>query len=74
MVGIAPGITLADPERAGSTEINRLLEMHRRRTPLRRLAAVEEIAEASLFLASEEASFLTGQVLLADGGVSLSLT
>ena len=33
-----------------------------------------DVAYASLFLASEEASFLTGQVLLVDGGVSLSLT
>lgn len=36
--------------------------------PLKRLAEPEEIARAALFLASSEASFVTGAVLLADGG------
>lgn len=36
--------------------------------PLRRVAEPEEIAAACLFLASPEASFVTGAVLLADGG------
>jgi 3-oxoacyl-[acyl-carrier protein] reductase len=44
------------------------------RVPVRRNGQPEDIAHIFLFLASEEASFLTGQVLLADGGVSLSLT
>jgi len=42
--------------------------------PHRRNGQPEDIAHTFLFLASEEASFLTGQVLLVDGGVSLSLT
>lgn len=44
------------------------------RVPVRRNGQPEDIAHTFLFLASEEASFLTGQVMLVDGGVSLSLT
>ena len=39
-----------------------------RRIALRRIAAPEEIAACCLFLASDEASFVTGAVLIADGG------
>jgi 3-oxoacyl-[acyl-carrier protein] reductase len=44
------------------------------RVPVRRNGQPEDIAHVFRFLASDEASFLTGQVLLVDGGVSLSLT
>jgi len=36
--------------------------------PLGRFATIEDVANATLFLASEEASFLTGNVLEVDGG------
>jgi 3-oxoacyl-[acyl-carrier protein] reductase len=44
------------------------------RVPVSRNGMPDDIAYTFLFLASEEASFVTGQVLLVDGGVSLSLT
>ena len=41
------------------------------RTPLGRLAEIQDIANAVLFLASDEAAFITGQVLRVDGGLTL---
>lgn len=40
------------------------------RVPLQRLGLANEIAEAVIFLASERASFITGQLLMVDGGLS----
>ncbi len=39
------------------------------RTPLGRFGTTEEIADAVAFLASDEAAFITGQVLAVDGGL-----
>jgi 3-oxoacyl-[acyl-carrier protein] reductase len=36
--------------------------------PLGRLGSIEEVASAALFLASEEAAYITGQTLVIDGG------
>lgn len=54
------GRTREEVERAKADIINR--------TALRALAAPEDIAKAVAFLASEEARFITGQVLVVDGG------
>ena len=44
--------------------------MHR---PLNRLATVDDIANAFLYLASDEASFVTGHNLVVDGGHTADL-
>jgi NAD(P)-dependent dehydrogenase (short-subunit alcohol dehydrogenase family) len=41
-----------------------------RHYPLNRLGSVEEVANAALFLASDSSSFITGQALAVDGGIS----
>jgi 3-oxoacyl-[acyl-carrier protein] reductase len=43
------------------------------RIPLRRLGQPEEIASLALYLASSDCSYMTGQTLIADGGMSLTL-
>jgi len=40
------------------------------KTPLKRLGTVEDIAKAACFLASSDSSFVTGESLLVDGGVT----
>ncbi|HUW65036.1 MAG TPA: glucose 1-dehydrogenase [Spirochaetia bacterium] len=41
-----------------------------RRVPLRRLCAPQDVAQSVLFLAGEDSSFITGHVLVVDGGQS----
>lgn len=50
---------------------DKVLEMMREKTPLQRLGEVEDIANAYLFLASDEAAYITGTVLSVDGGLIL---
>ena len=39
------------------------------RIPLKRLAKPEDIANAVLFLASSESDYITGQIIIVDGGI-----
>ncbi len=61
---VAPGITETDMMKAVPKEI---IDPMIARIPLRRLGQPEDIANAFLFLASEEASYITGVVLSVDG-------
>lgn len=64
---IAPGVFKTDLNREllESTERGKEFQM---RTPMGRFGKVEELAGAAVFLASEAASFVTGEVLVVDGG------
>ena len=61
---VAPGITETDMMKAVPKEI---IEPMIARIPLRRLGQPEDIANAFVFLASDEASYITGVVLSVDG-------
>ncbi len=61
---VAPGITETDMMKAVPKEV---IEPMIARVPLRRLGQPEDIANAFLFLASEEASYITGVILSVDG-------
>ena len=62
---VAPGCIETDMVRVLGEETRSMLVEE---TPLGRLGTPEDIANAVAFLASEKASFLTGQILTADGG------
>jgi 3-oxoacyl-[acyl-carrier protein] reductase len=67
---VAPGFVETDQTRRGRTDEE--FEPTRRdmskRAALGRIGTPEDIGNAILFLSSEEASFITGQVLTVDGG------
>jgi 3-oxoacyl-[acyl-carrier protein] reductase len=42
--------------------------------PLKRLGTVEDVGYAAMFLASQEASYITGQTIIVDGGQILPET
>jgi 3-oxoacyl-[acyl-carrier protein] reductase len=63
---VAPGPTATEMVRSMPQKI---LDRFRERTPLRRLGQPRDVANAYLFLASDEASFVSGAVLRVDGGV-----
>lgn len=63
---VAPGFILTDMVKAMPEDV---LKMMADKTPLGRLGTPEDIANAYLFLASDEASFIHGTVLSVDGGI-----
>jgi NAD(P)-dependent dehydrogenase (short-subunit alcohol dehydrogenase family) len=76
---LSPGIVdtpmLADqaatPDKANSPdEAAAIREGYRNYTPMLRLGHADELANAALFLASDESSFMTGSDMVVDGGVS----
>ena len=54
-------------------EVDRLIEDIRRKTPAARIATPDDIAAAVAFLISPEAEMIRGQVLIVDGGYTLTL-
>ena len=64
---IAPGVfrTALNQKLLDETERGREFLL---RTPMKRFGKVEELAGAAIFLASDAASFVTGEILVVDGG------
>lgn len=68
---VSPGTILKAESREFYLANEPLLELYRRITPLDRMGTAEEVAQVIAFLCSPKASWMTGQNLVVDGGVSL---
>ncbi|PWB65381.1 MAG: short-chain dehydrogenase [Bradyrhizobiaceae bacterium] len=68
---IAPGLVRTDFARALWEDPGRRARREAA-TPLRRIGEPEEIGPVAAFLASPAASFITGQIVVADGGVTIA--
>jgi 3-oxoacyl-[acyl-carrier protein] reductase len=63
---VAPGMILTDMVRSMPEEA---LQALRQKPPLKRMGTPEEVANLYLFLASDEASYISGEVIRIDGGM-----
>lgn len=72
---VAPGVIKTEMglSRRTPEEYATYLELYKKQTALHRVGEAQDIANAVLFLASDESSFMTGQVIVSDGGLKDSL-
>lgn len=79
---VCPGLVVPDQSEVTGTEsmwaqgmqhlfTNEVIERAKRAYPLRRMGAAQEVANAVVFLASDAASFITGQTLSVSGGYTM---
>jgi 2-hydroxycyclohexanecarboxyl-CoA dehydrogenase len=68
---VSPGPTETSMFRESGAEEAGVLDKLLRATPLRRFAQPEDIAAAVVFLASEHASLITGQIISVSGGITM---
>ena len=68
---VSPITILKDESKQFYTQNESIMNMYREIVPLGRMGTAEEIADVVAFLCSKKSSFITGQEIVVDGGVSL---
>jgi NAD(P)-dependent dehydrogenase (short-subunit alcohol dehydrogenase family) len=66
--GVAPGFTMSDGVKANPHQIEKLQEISLKARVIARDQLPEDVVGAVVFLASQDAAFMTGQTLVVDGG------
>ena len=70
---VLPGTVITDINRKELEADKELLDYFIKRTPIGRLATAEDIANAVVFFASDNAAAISGATLVVDGGMSVNL-
>ena len=68
---VSPGTTLKEESKRFYEQNNHIRDLYEQVTPLCRMGTSEDIANVISFLCSSKASFITGQDIVVDGGLSL---
>ena len=70
---VVPGIVMKESSKTFYAERPELLAAYQQLIPLQRLARPEDVCDAIDFLCSPRASYITGQTVVVDGGLSLAM-
>jgi NAD(P)-dependent dehydrogenase (short-subunit alcohol dehydrogenase family) len=68
---IAPGMHLTDIFANPDEQTKKVIQMHIDRTPLGRVGVPDDIKGLAIWLASDASSFVTGQTIVQDGGMTI---
>jgi len=68
---LCPGTTDSPWVRRLVEEAGESLDALRARQPMGRLGTAEEVAALAVYLASDESAYVTGQVMIIDGGITI---
>lgn len=67
---IAPGATVKPESRSFYEQHPEMTQLYAETCPLQRMGTAEDVADVALWLLSDQASYLTGQTIVLDGGLS----
>lgn len=68
---VSPAATDTPMIQSAYEEVEGFYDYWSNAAPIKRMATPEDVANAALFLVSDEAGFITGQNLMVDGGLSI---
>ncbi len=70
---VSPGVVMKEEAKGFYAQNDEIMELYREIIPLGRMASSEDIARVIAFLCNEDSAYITGQDIVVDGGLTLSM-